>query len=84
MLKIRYLRVGKKHQPVFKIVVCDSKKGPTSRKFVEELGFLNPLTKEKNIKKERIEYWISKGAQVSDSVHNLYSSLYPKGCYIAP
>jgi len=71
MLIIRFLRVGKKHQPSFKIVVVDKKRAPRSGKFVEEVGFYNPLTKEKIIKKERILYWLSQGVDVSDSVYNL-------------
>jgi small subunit ribosomal protein S16 len=71
MLIIRFLRVGKKHQPSFKIVVVDKKRAPTSGKFVEEVGFYNPLTKEKVIRKERIEYWLSQGVGISNSVYNL-------------
>jgi len=71
MLKIRFLRVGKKNQPAFKIVVINAKRAPQSGKFVEEVGFFNPLTKEKVLRKERILYWLSKGAKPSDSVFNL-------------
>ena len=38
---------------------------------MEALGFLNPHTKEKNLKADRIKYWLEKGAQCSDTVHNL-------------
>lgn len=44
---------------------------PIKGKFIEVLGFLNPHTKEKNLKEDRIKYWIEKGAQCSDTVHNL-------------
>ncbi len=71
MLTIRFLRQGKKHQPFFKIVVIDKRRSPKSGKFVEEVGFYNPLTKEKRLNKERILYWLSKGVTTSDSVHNL-------------
>ncbi len=71
MLVIRFFRVGKKKQPSFKIVVTDKRNPPKGGRFVEEVGFLNPLTKEKNLKAERIKYWISKGAKPSDSVYNL-------------
>ncbi|PIZ90011.1 MAG: 30S ribosomal protein S16 [Candidatus Nealsonbacteria bacterium CG_4_9_14_3_um_filter_35_11] len=71
MLVIRLFRVGKKKQPSFKIVVCD-KRNPSKRgNFVEEVGFYNPLTKEKVLRKERIEHWLKFGAQPSDSVYNL-------------
>jgi len=74
MLKIRFLRVGKKNQPAFKIVVINSKQAPRSGKFVEEVGFFNPLTKEKVLKKERILYWLKVGAKPSDPVFNLLVS----------
>ncbi len=72
MLKIRFLRVGKKNQPFFRIVVTDSRKPPKGGRFIEILGFYNPLTKEKSVKKERIEYWLSQGAKASDTCHNLF------------
>ncbi|MBZ9569490.1 30S ribosomal protein S16 [Patescibacteria group bacterium] len=71
MLVIRFLRVGKKNQPSFKIVVTDKRKPPRSGRFVEEVGFYNPLTKEKVLKKERIKYWMSVGAKPSNIVYNL-------------
>jgi len=71
MLCIRFLRIGKKHQPCYKIVVTDKRRPPRGGRFVEEVGFWNPLTKEKILKAERIKYWISKGAKPSDSVYNL-------------
>ena len=71
MLRIRFFRVGKKNQPLFKIVVTDKKNPPRGGRFVEEVGFWNPLKKERVLKKERIEYWISKGAKPSDSVYNI-------------
>lgn len=74
MVVIRFLRVGKKNQPVFRIVVIDKKNPPKSGRFIEVVGFYNPLTKEKNLKAERIKYWLSVGAQPSDTVHNLLIS----------
>lgn len=71
MLRIRLFRIGKKHQPSFKIVVVDKKRAPKGGRFVDELGFINPLTKEKSLDKEKAKHWISKGAQPSDTVHNL-------------
>jgi small subunit ribosomal protein S16 len=71
MLVIRFLRTGKKAQPFFRIVVTDKKNPPRGGKFIENLGFVNPLTKEKSVKGERVKYWMSVGAQPSDSVHNL-------------
>jgi small subunit ribosomal protein S16 len=74
MLVIRLFRVGKKNQPSFKIVVTDKRRPPRAGRFVEEVGFWNPLTKEKVLKKERIKYWMSAGAKPSDTVHNLLIS----------
>ncbi|PIS34722.1 MAG: 30S ribosomal protein S16 [Parcubacteria group bacterium CG08_land_8_20_14_0_20_43_9] len=71
MLSIRFSRQGKLHQPTYKIVVTEKTRSPKSGKFIEQLGSYNPLTKEKQINAERIKYWISKGAQPSDTVHNL-------------
>jgi len=74
MLVIRLFRVGKKNQPSFKIVVTDKRKPPRAGRFVEEVGFYNPLTKEKVLKQERVKYWISVGAQPSSTVYNLLVS----------
>lgn len=70
MLKIRLSRRGKKNRAFFRIVVAEHT-SPVKGKFIEVLGFLNPHTKEKKIDAERITYWIEKGAQCSDSIHNL-------------
>ena len=74
MLVIRFFRVGKKNQPSFKIVVTDKRNPPKGGRFVEEVGFWNPETKEKVLKTERIKYWLSVGAKPSDSVYNLLVS----------
>lgn len=75
MLKIRLQRVGKKHEPVFRVVVGDSKNAAKSGKFIEVLGSYDPRSKNQNtLNKARVQEWISKGAQVSDTVHNLLVS----------
>ena len=74
MLIIRLFRVGKKNQPAFKIVVTDKRKSATRGVYVEEVGFWNPLTKEKVLKQERIKYWLSVGAKPSATIHNLLIS----------
>ena len=71
MIVIRFLRTGKKNQAFFRVVVTDKRNSTKAGRFLEILGFYNPLTKEKNLKADRIKYWISKGAQTSDTVHNL-------------
>lgn len=74
MLVIRLFRTGKKNQPSFKIVVTDKRKSSTKGPYVEEVGFWNPLTKEKVFRQERIKYWISVGAKPSPTVFNLLIS----------
>lgn len=75
MLKIRLQRVGKKHEPVFRVVVGKSQNGPKSGKFIEILGSYDPRDKNANtLNKDKVQAWISKGAQVSDTVHNLLVS----------
>ena len=69
MLRIRLSRVGKKNKAQFRITVADGHRAPTG-KFIEILGHYNPHTKEKVFKQERVEYWISKGAKPSATIHN--------------
>ena len=72
MVVIRLRRAGSKKRPYFRIVVTDSRAARDSS-FVEILGHYNPRTKPAlvDIKQERVDYWISKGAQPSDSVRTL-------------
>jgi small subunit ribosomal protein S16 len=70
MLTIRLTRKGKKNQPFFRVVVIDKRRTASGGRAVEDLGYVNPLTKKKNFKKDRILYWISKGAQPSPTIHN--------------
>ena len=74
MLVIRFFRTGKKNQPSFKIVVTDKRESSTTGRFVEEVGFWNPLIREKVLRQERIKYWLSVGAKPSPSVFNLLVS----------
>ena len=71
MLIIRLIRTGKKNAPSFRIVVVEKTAPPKSGKFLEILGNYNPRLKELNLKKDRIEYWLSQGVQTSAAVHNL-------------
>jgi len=71
MLRIRFLRTGKKNRPFFRIVATDSTNPPQGGRPKEKLGFFDPLTREVKLNAERIKYWISVGAQPSDRVHNL-------------
>ncbi len=72
MLMLRFQRVGKKKQPTYRLIVSEKAKDPQAG-HTEALGNYNPLLKSKapSLNKERILYWISKGAQPSPTVHNL-------------
>lgn len=74
MLVIRLLRIGKKNQPSFKIVVTKKTNPPRGGRSVEEVGFWNPLTKERILKKDRINYWLGVGAKPSPSIYNILIS----------
>ena len=70
MLTIRLSRIGKKKQPSFRLLISEKHKDPWGD-YLELLGNFNPRSKELNLKAERIKYWLGKGAQVSNTVHNL-------------
>src|SRR5271157_989489 len=74
MLTIRLTRKGKKNQPFFRVVVIDKRRSSKGGRAVEDLGYVDPLTKRKSFKKERVQYWISKGAKPSATIHNLLVS----------
>lgn len=72
MLMIRLQRVGRKHEPVFRLVLTDSKNGPKSGKFLEILGSYDARKSEKaEFKVERVKHWVANGAKLSGTVHNL-------------
>lgn len=70
MLKIRLQRTGKRGQAYFRIIIAEHTKKPKG-KVLELLGSYDPHKKELRAEKDRIEYWISKGAQISPTVNNL-------------
>ncbi len=70
MLSIRFKRIGRKKMPIYRIVLMEKHKDPWGD-YKEKLGFYNPHTKETNLNAERIKYWISVGAQPSNTVANL-------------
>lgn len=80
MLAIRFNRVGKKNQAQFRIVLQEHTVAPGGR-HVEILGSYDPHHKKAVLKEERIKYWLSKGAQASDTVFNFFLS---KGLVIGP
>ncbi len=73
MLKIRLQRVGRKHEPIFRIVLTDSKNSTKSGRYKEILGNFDLRSKDgATLKTDRINHWISNGAQLSDTIHNLF------------
>ena len=80
MLAIKLRRIGKKHQPSFRVIVAE-KRSKLQGRFVDDLGWLNPLRKKHKINKEKVLHWLKVGAQPTDSVHNL---LVKSGVIIGP
>ncbi len=76
MVRIRLAKVGKpkKKKYHFRIVAIDSKK-PRDGRYLEELGYYDPSKELLSLKKERIDYWMSKGAVPSDTVKRLIERL---------
>lgn len=70
MLKMRLQRTGRKNEAHFRVVITDQRNGVQSGKFVDIVGSYNPKLGTVDLKKERVESWIAKGVQVSDTVHN--------------
>ena len=73
-VKIRMARLGKKNAPYFRIVAVDSRKKRDGA-CIEDLGTYNPVNGEViQFHRERIDYWISKGAVPSDTVKRIYKT----------
>ncbi len=72
MVKIRLKRTGKKKDPSYRVVVADERM-PRDGRFIEEIGFYNPMTEPAQIKidAEKAQKWIKNGAQPSDTVRAL-------------
>ena len=71
-VKLRLSRIGRKHLPYYRIVAIDSRKARDGRP-IEILGNYSPIANPPlwSLRKERIDYWISQGAEVSDKVKAL-------------
>ena len=69
MVKIRLRRMGAKKAPFYRIVVADSR-SPRDGRFIEEVGYYNPMTNPADIKidAEKAQKWIANGAQPTDTV----------------
>ncbi|MCB9809009.1 30S ribosomal protein S16 [Candidatus Nomurabacteria bacterium] len=70
MLKIRLQRIGRRHDPQFRVVLTDGRRGPKSGGFKEILGSYNAKSGDITLDADRITYWLGVGAQASDTVHN--------------
>jgi small subunit ribosomal protein S16 len=72
MLMIRLRRMGTNKRPVYRVVVSDRKKTPTAA-VMEEVGFYSPRSEpvEFRVDRERIDYWVARGAQLSPTVKSL-------------
>jgi small subunit ribosomal protein S16 len=71
MLTIRLQRRGRKNDPSFRVLVLESKRGPKSGNYVEMVGSYDARTDRADLQADRIKHWISMGATVSGTVHNL-------------
>lgn len=71
MLVIRFKKIGRKHQKTFRLIVTERKSSPKIGDPVEQLGWWDPRFKKGAFKHDRINHWVSKGAQLSDSVRRV-------------
>ncbi len=73
MLKIKLARIGKKKAPIYRFIISEVGRDPYGR-VLENLGSYNPKSKELQAKAERVNYWLSQGAQMTTTVNNLLVS----------
>jgi len=76
MLMIRLQRTGRKHEPTFRVVLTDSKNGPKSGKYLENLGWYDTRIENKvdQLDTEKIKHWLSHGTKLSLTLHNFLVS----------
>jgi len=74
-VKIRLRRMGAKKAPFYRIIVADSR-SPRDGKFIDEIGYYNPLTEpvEVKINEEKANEWLSNGAQPTEVVKRLFTN----------
>ena len=72
MVKMRLKRIGAKKAPAYRIVIADSR-SPRDGRFIEQIGFYNPLTNPAEIKidAEKAKAWLANGAQPTETVRSL-------------
>ena len=75
-VKLRLKRMGSKQRPFYRIVAADSR-SPRDGRFIETVGTYNPIVESDNVKvdEEKALYWLSKGAQPTDTVKNILSKV---------
>ena len=75
-VKIRLRRMGAKKAPFYRVVVADSR-SPRDGRFIEEIGYYNPITEpvEFKIDEEKATKWINNGAQPTDVVKRLFNTV---------
>ena len=71
-VKIRLKRMGMKKMPFYRVVVADER-APRDGRFIEEIGYYNPVANPVDLKinEERAKYWLGTGAQPTDTVRGL-------------
>lgn len=72
MVKIRLRRMGAKKSPFYRIIVADSR-SPRDGRFIEEVGYYNPMTEPVTLKveEEKVQKWLASGAQTTETVKSL-------------
>jgi len=70
MVKIRMARMGRKGVPFYRVIVIESKKARDGE-YIENVGYYDPRSKNLRINRDRVEYWIAKGAQPTNTVAKL-------------
>ncbi|SES66898.1 SSU ribosomal protein S16P [Natronincola peptidivorans] len=72
-VKIRLKRMGAKKKPFYRIVVADAR-APRDGRFIEEIGYYNPVSEPKEVKidNEKATKWLNNGAQPTDTVKDLF------------
>ena len=76
MVKIRLKRMGAHKKPFYRVVVADAR-APRDGKFIEEIGYYNPMTEPADIKidEEKAKTWLGNGAQPTDTVKRLFKTI---------
>ena len=87
MVKMRLRRAGAKKQPFYRVIVADER-SPRGGRFIDEIGYYNPLTEEPTIKidADKAKAWIANGAQPTDTVKNILvnTGVIPKPTKLSP